>query len=545
MVGRLAVAAGEVEPFVVALHLVAGIVLEGDVPGDPGVLHDLAGDLHARHRGVAVGLGRQEIRPDGGLGARRRRLDVDRAAGVGPALADHHRHAGILLQHALLRRIVARVRHVELHVGRLEAGPRAHKAIDDARGQAERALAGRIVLEDFLHQVEAARLLVQRRHVLDAPVHARREVVAVILADALQLVFHLDAIALQQLGLADAGMFEHARRLDRPARHDDLAVDPRLALLAVHRVGDADTALAFEDHVGHQRVGFDLEIRPAARRVEEGARRRPALAVLHRHLVVAEAFLVAVVVVLVLRIAARLGGIDEGVTKRVRLAHVGDVQQAALAAAVVAVRLKMLRLLEVGQHLLVGPAAIAELAPGVVVERLAAHIEHAVDRARATERAAARTGNAAVGHALLRLHLEIPVELLVVQQLGEAGRDVDPHRLVARAGLEQQHLDVRILAQPVGQNAARRAAAHDDVIPIGHDALPPFYSSPPLGGEENEGDHSSADGRKRDALVRFRAAEAIRSCSGARRRGSGCGSGSPRAASPDSAHRPAARASGA
>ena len=237
-----------------------------------------------------------------------------------------------------------------------------------------------------------------------------------------------------------------------------------------------------------------------------------------------------------------------------RLAHLGHVQRPTLAAAVVAARLEMFRLLEVGQHLLIGPAAIAELAPGVVVERLAAHIEHAVDRARAAQRPAARAGNAAVGHALLRLHLEVPVELLVVQQLGEAGRDVDPHRLVARARFEQQYLDARVLAQPAGQHAARRAAPDDDVIPIRHDALPSSWEraipvalriKSATGVARSYESYSSADGRKRDALARFRAAEAIRSCSEARRRGSGCGSGSRAEVLPGSARRPAGPASAA
>ncbi len=58
MVGRLAGAAGEIEPLVVALDLVAGIVLVGDVLGDRRVLHDLAGDLHAGNRAITVGLAR-------------------------------------------------------------------------------------------------------------------------------------------------------------------------------------------------------------------------------------------------------------------------------------------------------------------------------------------------------------------------------------------------------------------------------------------------------------------------------------------------------
>ena len=357
--------------------------------------------------------------------------------------------------------------------GEFEARPRAHEAVDHARRQRQRAAPGRVVLHDLLHQAQPARLLVQRDRQLDAPVHARREVVAVVLADALQLVLHLDAMAAQQLGLADAGMLQHARRLHRAARHDDLAVDARLALLAQHRVGDADRALALEDDIAHQRIGLDLEVRPVAGGIEEGARRRLAFAVLHRHLVVAEAFLVAVVVILVLRIAGGRGGIDEGIAQLVGVAHVGDVQRAALAAAVVAAALEILRLLEVGQDLRIGPAAIAELAPGVVVERLAAHVEHAVDRARAAERAAARTGDAPVGHALLGLHLEVPVEGLVVEELGEARGNVDPHRLVGRPRLQQQNLDARILGQPVCENAARRAAAHDHIIPIRHDASCP------------------------------------------------------------------------
>ena len=35
---------------------------------------------------------------------------------------------------------------------------------------------------------------------------------------------------------------------------------------------------------------------------------------------------------------------------------------------------------------------------------------------------------------------------------------------VRRAGLEQQDADVRVLAQPRGEDAARRACAHDDVV---------------------------------------------------------------------------------
>ncbi len=62
---------------------------------------------------------------------------------IGPALADHHGHAGLALEIALLRRVVAGMGHVELHVGRFEARPRAHEAVDDA-GRQRRARRGRL-----------------------------------------------------------------------------------------------------------------------------------------------------------------------------------------------------------------------------------------------------------------------------------------------------------------------------------------------------------------------------------------------------------------
>ena len=50
---------------------------------------------------------------------------------------------------------------------------------------------------------------------------------------------------------------------------------------------------------------------------------------------------------------------------------------------------------EVGQHVVPRPALAARLAPQVVVARLAAHVDHAVDGGAAAEHAAARIGEAA------------------------------------------------------------------------------------------------------------------------------------------------------
>src|SRR5262249_26122660 len=57
-----------------------------------------------------------------------------------------------------------------------------------------------------------------------------------------------------------------------------------------------------------------------------------------------------------------------------------------------------------------------------------------------------------------------PVEHVPLVELTHAERDVDVGMPVAPAGFDQQHLGACILAQPVGEHAAGRAGADDDVV---------------------------------------------------------------------------------
>ena len=126
-------------------------------------------------------------------------------------------------------------------------------------------------------------------------------------------------------------------------------------------------------------LGLDAQIGTGTRGIEEGARRGPAPALLLGNLIVAEALLPAVVVVAIAWPALGCRGIDEGVQQFGALDHVGDVQQSATTARLVATWLEMLGLAEVRQHCVVRPAAIAELRPGIVVEWVASDIQHAVN----------------------------------------------------------------------------------------------------------------------------------------------------------------------
>src|SRR3954452_4778089 len=134
---------------------------------------------------------------------------------------------------------------------------------------AQEAASLRDVEEPLPQPAQAARALVEGHPVAaDAPLHARRPVVAQILADAAQFMHHRDAEPLQPLGLPDAGELEELRRGDRAGRDDDLACGARLELLALHRVPHTDAAPPLEQQALRMRTGLDAQIAPRAGGIE-------------------------------------------------------------------------------------------------------------------------------------------------------------------------------------------------------------------------------------------------------------------------------------
>ena len=145
-------------------------------------------------------------------------------------------------------------------------------------------------------------------------------------------------------------------------------------------------------------------------------------------------------------------------------AQIGDVERSAGAVEFVRSALLVLGAAEIGQHVVIRPADIAELAPIVEILLLAADIDQPVDRGGAAEHLAARPGDTSPVEARHRLGLELPGDAGVVDVAIEAGRDMDPGVAVLAAGLDDQYPGGRIGAEPVGQNAAGRAGADNDKI---------------------------------------------------------------------------------
>jgi hypothetical protein len=272
-----------------------------------------------------------------------------------------------------------------MHVGRFELRPRLEKGEQGRRGQAHETAAGCQVLHHLGDGADAARhVIVGDARVLHFPDDAGVDVVAEVLADGAQLVLHLDAVLLQQLGPADAGQLQNLRAGDTARRQDGLA---RLGLhhLAVLLVLHADAAFALEQQAQGEGIGDDTEIgRALHRRLDVAMGDTHAPALVDRGLGLDDAFLVLTVVVGVELEAGGLGGGKQRVVERVLVGHGRDFQRATGSAAVAAIAVdEVLDAGEERRHVAPAPAAAAHLRPGVEVERLAAHPDQAVDRARA------------------------------------------------------------------------------------------------------------------------------------------------------------------
>ena len=147
---------------------------------------------------------------------------------------------------------------------------------------------------------------------------------------------------------------------------------------------------------------------------------------------------------------------------RVRVAQLGDELRTRRAVHLADIAAHpVLRPLEVGQHLGIGPAR-AVLRPAVVVEAVPTGPGLPVDRCRTAQRLAPRPVQLPSGQLRLLGRVIVPV-VAGLQQLGERRRDPDLPRPVRPARLQQDHPARRVGRQPVGQHTTRRPRAHDHV----------------------------------------------------------------------------------
>ena len=123
---------------------------------------------------------------------------------------------------------------------------------------------------------------------------------------------------------------------------------------------------------------------------------------------------------------------------------------------------------KIGQAVSPSPRVIARKArPILVVLRLAAHVDHAVDAGAAAHHLAARIAQYAPVQAGVGLGLVEPIGARVADAIQIAHRNMNPVVVVLPTGLDQQHALVRVGAETIGQQATGRAGADDDVVKDG------------------------------------------------------------------------------
>jgi hypothetical protein len=224
--------------------------------------------------------------------------------------------------------------------------------------------------------------------------------------------------------------------------------------------------LAIEEDALGGCMGDDAQIGPIADGFQEGAGGTEAHAVLLVDLEIAGALIVAGIEILACRNTEFGGGFSHRIEDRPAQTLALDAQRPATAMACIVVEIVILRAAKQRQHVVPAPAGIAHLAPAVVVARLSAHVDHAIDGGTAAENLAARVEQRAAVEARLFCRAIAPVGARIADAVEIADRDMHPMVIVAAARLQQQHPVFRIHAQPVGEHAAGRTGTDHDVIPF-------------------------------------------------------------------------------
>jgi hypothetical protein len=273
-----------------------------------------------------------------------------------------------------------------------------------------------------------------------------------------------DADRAQIPGRPDAGEHQDLRGTEGAARHDDLPGRVGTVQAAAFEIFDAPGGGVLDDDPRHQRAGLDAQVLARHRRPQKGRGGGGAPAVADGVLAAPESLLAGGVVVLRVRNAAGLGGLDPGRVERVCGPGEFRAERTGAAAPGVFAPREGLAPLEIGQHVRIGPAGRTLLRPAIEIGRIAARIGHHIDRGRAAEHLAAAGLDGASVEIGLGLGDKSPVEHSPLVELAHAERNVNVGVPVAPAGFDQQHLGARILAQPVGEHAAGRAGADDDVV---------------------------------------------------------------------------------
>ena len=262
-----------------------------------------------------------------------------------------------------------------------------------------------------------------------------------------------DARQQQQLGRIDRGCGDD--HLARGGDGDDLAL-----LFQLY----PGCAAVFDDDAASKAL-LDLDPTGLDRGFQIGIGGGPALPLPDRRLHRAKAFLLLPVVIGRHGIAGLTARFDEGIEQRVLPRAAGDVQRTVgtTERRIARIAMPAFHTLEIGQHIGIGPTIGALFGPMVKVTRMAAHIDHAVDRGRPANHLAARGGQNAAPQMRLGFGLKAPVVDPHVHGIGQRARHLDERPRIGTAEFDDGDAAPGF-GQTIGHGAPGRACADNDVF---------------------------------------------------------------------------------
>ena len=258
------------------------------------------------------------------------------------------------------------------------------------------------------------------------------------------------------------------RRIHRTTAEDDLC--PCLHLMQLTMLAIFDThraqplAVIAHQHPRCQHPRQHGEIAARQRRAQIGGGRTGASAIADGRLRRGEALLLRGIEITRHRLAQLLAGRDKGLDQRIGETCAHGAQRPLATTVFTRSVFPGLGLAKVRQGMGIRPIQQAAGGPAVVVTAMAAHIGHHIDGTTAADNLAARQFDPPAVQRRLRLDLIAPVVLALAIERADSQRHMDARVVIPATRLEQQHPAATVLGQPIGQHAASRTGANDDVV---------------------------------------------------------------------------------
>ncbi len=275
-----------------------------------------------------------------------------------------------------------------------------------------------------------------------------------ILADAGCIAHDRDAGCLQRGARTHARQLQDLRRAHRASGEQGFAVcfgSPFLAAAGKLHAAAHWTVLAlFDNQALHMATGHDGQVFASRDRLQKSLGRVQANAAILIDVEIGAAGIVAAIEISGLANTGLLRRVAECIEDWPRHALLFNPPFATGSVHGAAAAVIILDLGEQGQNLVPGPAVVAaQCRPTVIVLRLSAHINHAIDGRAATHDLATWVNQRTAVQACFRFGLVQPVGARIANTTQITDRDVNPHVIIPAASLDQQDIIAALCGQAI------------------------------------------------------------------------------------------------